>query len=281
MIVQETFELVSLKNGSHTVKDRQTGETFHPVVGPMIEASAIHIAPLQLADRLATNRNQIFWDVGLGAAANAIALLEALSKLTHDFQIQLVSFDQTLSPLRFALKNAEVLHYPKAWRGELVNLLETGQADITYANRGTLQWRLIVGDFTALPEAPAPDAIFYDPYSPAKNATMWSLPHFSRLRKRLSQPAILTSYSRSTAVRVTLLLAGFFVGTGNATGEKEETTLAATDLTLLHRPLPSNWLERVRRSTKSAPLGEQEGRPISQADWERLVSHPQFATCGP
>jgi len=272
----DSFDLVRLKDGSHTLRDRLTGETFHPVVGPMIEARAIHIAPLQLARRLKENPRLTLWDVGLGAAANAIALLENLRLVEDDFEIVLVSFDQTLAPARFALEHAEALDYPMAWRKELGELLATGATSIRFDTGKIVEWIFVEGDFTRFPPAPVPDAVIYDPYSPAKNAAMWSLDHFTGLRRRLPRPAVLTSYSRSTAVRVTLLLAGFFVGTGNATGEKEETTLAATDLVLLDRPLSAEWLQRVRRSTKSAPLGNHPGGPIPENDWQRLLAHPQF-----
>mgnify|MGYP002823252590 CR=1 FL=1 len=52
-----------------------------------------------------------------------------------------------------------------------------------------------------------PDAILYDPYSPAKNPEMWSLGMFQSLATCLPTSATLATYSRSTSVRVTLLLA--------------------------------------------------------------------------
>jgi tRNA U34 5-methylaminomethyl-2-thiouridine-forming methyltransferase MnmC len=188
----------------------------------------------------------------------------------------LVSFDCTLGPLQFALDHAEQLTYPLAWKQHLSELAAKHSTNITFANGGTLTWTLCLADFTTLPTAPAPDGIIYDPYSPAKNLPMWSLSHFSALRKRLSRPAVLTSYSRSTAVRVTLLLAGFYVGIGGATGEKEQTTVAATEPGLLRSPLPLSWLKRVRMSTSARPLGSPRG-PISDADLLALEAHPQFS----
>jgi hypothetical protein len=81
-------------------------------------------------------------------------------------------------------------------------------------------------------------------------------------------------------LRVTLLLAGFYVGVGHATGEKEETTIAANALALLAQPLGHEWLTRARRSTSAEPLREphyQRAR-LSQDSWNRLQAHPQFQT---
>jgi hypothetical protein len=45
-----------------------------------------------------------------------------------------------------------------------------------------------------------------------------------------------------------LLLAGFFVGVGHATGQKEETTIAANSPQLIAEPLDRKWLARARAS---------------------------------
>ena len=79
-------------------------------------------------------------------------------------------------------------------------------------------------------------------------------------------------------LRVTLLLAGFHVGVGHATGEKEETTLAANALELIAEPLDREWLQRARRSTSAEPMWEPLYRQaaLSAATWEKLRRHPQF-----
>jgi hypothetical protein len=127
---------------------------------------------------------------------------------------------------------------------------------------------------------PAPHAILFDAFSPAKNPAMWTLPLFKKLFQLLDpqRPCALPTYSRSTILRVTLLLAGFFVGVGHATGEKEETTIAANDLNLISEPLDTRWLERAKRSHRAEPLVENVYRiaPLSAESREKLSAHPQF-----
>jgi hypothetical protein len=79
-------------------------------------------------------------------------------------------------------------------------------------------------------------------------------------------------------LRVTLLLAGFYVGVGHATGEKEETTVAANTLEFVAEPLTAAWLARVRRSTSAEPLQEPQYRQLrlSVESLARLETHPQF-----
>ena len=109
---------------------------------------------------------------------------------------------------------------------------------------------------------------------------MWTLPLFTGLFGLLDpeRPCALPTYSRSTMLRVTLLLAGFYVGAGHATGEKEETTIAANTLELIDEPLDRIWLARARRSTSAEPLREPVYRqaPLCVDTWEKLEEHPQF-----
>ena len=79
-------------------------------------------------------------------------------------------------------------------------------------------------------------------------------------------------------LRVTLLLAGFFVGVGHATGAKEETTIAANTLDLIEQPLDGRWFQRARRSNSAEPLWEPSYRqtPLTENTWLRLQQHTQF-----
>ena len=110
---------------------------------------------------------------------------------------------------------------------------------------------------------------------------MWTLPLFENLFRRLNSrvPCALATYSRSTIPRVTLLLAGFFVGIGDPVAEKNETTIAANSLELIERPLGVRWLERARASHSAEPMRVSDYRiaPLTEDTWERLRRHPQFA----
>ncbi|MEA3213611.1 MAG: hypothetical protein QOE70_6668 [Chthoniobacter sp.] len=271
----EEFELVTVASGARSLRSRAHAETFHPVIGPMAEARALHVEQQRLVERAAlADGGFVVWDVGLGAAANAIAVIEAF----RDFRggpVVLHSFDATSAPLQFAVLHADALGYIAPHHSAVETLLAEGCAVC-----GAVQWRLHRGDFRAqFGAVSAPDAILYDPYSPRANPELWTLEHFTALASRLdpARPCLWSNYTRSTAVRVTLLLAGFFVGRGAASGEKDETTLAANDPTLLLAPLERAWLERVRRSTQSAPLrAGGKGGPIEPDDWAKLGQHPQF-----
>ncbi len=278
------YKLVKLANGVHSVHSLAHRETFHPVVGPVAEAEALYVRQLRLVDRLQHQTGEcVIWDVGLGAAANALTVLRA----TRDVpcSIHLVSFDSTLEPLEFALQHGEKLGYLAGYERRLEDLMRQGSVSFVDGQQQA-QWDLHVGDFPTLLKQPAaqkiprPAAIMFDPFSPATNPAMWTQPLFGSLFRLLdpARPCALPTYSRSTMLRVTLLLAGFFVGVGHATGEKEETTIAANTLELIAEPLNRRWLQRARRSNSAEPLWEPVYRQarLAPETLERLQQHPQF-----
>ncbi len=283
------YELVRVANGAWTVRSRRDGETFHPVVGPVEEAQALYVRQLDLASRaLETPGEFVVWDVGLGAAANVLTALRALEDTPARIRVE--SFDHTLAPLAFARSEHERLGYFGGYLGAVDALLERGESSWT-RGRSEVTWRAHVGDFPdwlQSPETgrvPLPHAVLWDAYSPARNPAMWTLPTFRALRRLMpdGHRCALATYSRSTLLRVTLLLAGFWVGAGSATGEKEETTVAATDPAWVSAPLGKAWLERARRSTSGEPMAEPSYRqlPPSLATLQALERHPQFTPKDP
>ncbi|MFN0068412.1 MAG: MnmC family methyltransferase [Limisphaerales bacterium] len=254
------------------------------MAGPADEARTLYVEGLRLKERLAqAARPLVIWDVGIGAAGNALAALRALSG--HAGAVRLVSFDLTRAGLAFARRHAAELGYFAGFEDAVDALLKDGAAAVV---RGGFRadWRLMEADFpgwleTAEADAtPAPHAVFFDPNSPVKNPEMWTLPVFAALRARCdpARPCALATYSRSTLVRTALLRAGFFVGAGPAVAGKEETTLAATTAELAGALLGARWLERVRRSHAAEPLAGPTYRqaPLAAATLAALEGHPQF-----
>lgn len=284
------YEIVDSEQGYSSIKQTSSGEVMHSVNRPDDEAQRLYIDQSCLARRLVANTSSntelLIWDVGLGAATNAMAVLRCFEeqfdlKKGKLGRLKLVSFERDLDPLRLAARDAirfEHLRHPAPHR-----LLTEGRW--THAS-GLFEWELIEGDFlTTYEGAPAPDIIFYDPFSAKTDSPLWTLEHFTRLRAKCADKAAeLYTYSSATAVRVTLLNAGFYVAAGLSTGLKAETTLAFSrpEACAQHLGAPSllgaAWLGRWRRSHSQFP----ENLPADQkpAFAAAIEAHPQFQNTG-
>lgn len=285
MQVNARYELVTLANGTHSIRDLLNGETFHPVIGPRAEAEVLYVRQLRLRERLRKCAEElVLWDVGLGGGANVLTSLHALKDIPG--RLRILSFDRTLDALRFAVEHADELGYLGDLR-QIASTLAVGTGALEFAcGKLDVTWEVRQGEFPILLARhgttwPAPHAILYDAYSPMRNPEMWTLPLFEQLYRCLDpkRPCALPTYSRSTILRVTLLLAGFYVGVGHATGEKEETTIAANTVDLIDEPLDRRWLDRGLRSHSAEPLWKPKWQvsPLSLQSRDRLRRHPQFS----
>lgn len=286
----EGFQLVPLRSGVFGVRAEAYGEVWHPGLGPAREAEALYVDGVGWRARLAAAAASdapelVVWDVGLGGAANAVTVIGA----ARDFAVRLrvVSLDRSLAGLDFATAHAEELGYfgdrlapARRLLGEPVVAFRCGAAEVV--------WERVVADIPAwlrsagMATAPKPHLVLFDPHSPAANPEMWTRQLFADLFAALdpARMSVLATYSRSTAVRVALLLAGFHVGTGARTGTKEETTVAANRREAVPELLGERWLARVQRSGAAEPWTGPpfRGQPLTPATWEALRRHPQFAT---
>jgi len=226
----------------------------------------------------------VVWDVGLGAATNAMAAVRCFEEalVTHTSgplrPLQIVSFERDLDPLRLAIRHSA--RFPHLHHAAPSAILK--QAHWTHAS-DLLQWTLREGDFLAKMESAArPDLIFYDPFSFKTDGPLWTLETFARIFRALSPGATaLYTYSTSTSIRAALLWAGFYVGRGVPIGPKTETTVACTRPECLHVAgypalplLDRQWLERWERSGAKFPAGVSKD---AQPEFEiRIRNHPQF-----
>ncbi len=254
-----------------SVQDRESGEIMHAVSAPEEEARRLYVEQPRLAERaMSPGAPLVVWDVGLGAATNAIEVIRAWEAAGAARPLQLVSFERDLDALRLALSHPHA--FPRLRHGAPAALLAHGS---WRSKRAPIEWELRHGDAReALPAAPTPDLILWDPFSFKVDAPLWSLAAFRAVRAACrDKPAELYTYSNSTAVRVALLLAGFYVAPGVASGPKQTTTIALCEpdgRALLDRA----FLEKWRRSTARWPddVEAQDETALEAA----MLSHPQW-----
>ncbi len=287
------YRLQRQKSGALAVHDSAYAETMHPGEGPWAEATGLYVQGSGLAAELCARgpgsaAPVVLFDVGLGAAANALAAIACHEEQRRQGRrprgLRVVSFEAEPAGCRFALEQAEALGYPRGHEPLLAALLEAGRAESGGgAPAGGVTWELRLGDFqrTLREEPERADIICFDPFSPRANPEMWSLATLEALyqcRRRAGCTRLLT-YSIAFGVRAGLLLAGFFVGDvpreASQGGIRRGGTLATTWFADLERPLTPAWLARWRHDREPWPPLTPPG--AYRALRERLLEHPQWA----
>lgn len=245
------YSLVAARDGSTTLRDDRLNETFHPELGMSEEIRLLldqpEVAPPDSPD-------WVVWDLGLGAGGMAAGILR--HAVSWPCGVDLHSFDIRWDAFDLA-RTSSMPHLAGLPCG---SLRRDGKAE--WQEQGTLRrWTMHLGDLPDLMESsppgslPTPDLAVVDLHSPESQPELWTLSFWQNVHRHTSgKPGLFLFHTRSTAVRATLLLAGFYVGKGRALGKKEETTLACTVPGRLTRPLDGAWLDTLARSTQGQPL---------------------------
>ena len=303
------YEIHKAWEGFSSIRQISSGEIMHSRTPPMDEARGLYVEQSELAARLKIEPRMdtdetrmredgslgirenpcpsvaayspaplVIWDVGLGAAANAMAAIGCYEEQAAAGPVrgmQIISFENDLDSLRLAFRHNREFSY----------LRHAGPAGILAEGRwqsrqhAGLSWVLLTGDFLAtMSAAPAPpDLIFYDMFSTKYSGDPWTVTAFHKVFTACAgRAAELYTYTCSTANRAALLAAGFYVARGRSAGEKTETTIALTPAACLarHDLLAADWLGKWQRSCAKFP---SEMHADQHPAFERVIlAHPQF-----
>jgi len=273
------YEVHTNPRGFSSIRQISSGEIMHSVTPPEEEARILYVEPSRIKERIRDSENIVIWDVGLGAATNAMAALneiiaafEASPESTS--QVQIVSFENDLDPLKLALRHTHL--FPSLRHAAPATLMHEG-----YWKHPTLpiEWTLHHDDFLKKLEiAPKPDLIYYDLFSSNSDIRFWQRDTFQKIKKHCEgHPFQVLTYTASTLVRATLLAEGFFVGYGVGIGPKAHTTTIFNDEVLARKTgnlLGAEWLARWERSGAQFPENLNDGQKTEFA--LKVRKHSQF-----
>jgi queuine tRNA-ribosyltransferase len=279
------FSLRIRDDGGAHIRQESSGETMHPTVAPEIEAHQLYVAQAGLLARAAEAHTEplVVWDVGLGAAHNAMAGVAALDAAGMRGEVRrpvaIVSFENDLDALRLALTH--VTKFPHLQHAGPPTVLRS--AGWT-SKKAPIAWSLVPGDFAVeLDAQPRPQLIWFDPFSANADGPLWTLATFARIMRHCAaEGATLHTYSSSTAVRAKMLAAGWFVIAAPGAGARAESTVAVSTAATAAaacawsggHALGKDWLAKWERS--SAKGGEGLDESERAAFDEAVRAHPQF-----
>lgn len=222
-----SHKIIQTGDGTVSLYSDEYSEAMHSVSGAFEESLLKHVYPSNI---LQYDKKSIHvLDIGFGLGYNCCALLQKFLESGSGQYLTVTAFEKDLSyfpMLKDITFNDE--------RDEIYQIIkELSQSrSITAADYSLT---LIEGDArTGIQDIKnnSVDAVFHDPFSPAKNPELWSVDFFREEKRVLIDPGIITTYSSAPQIRVALFETGFKVGIGPSVGGKREGTLATVSGTV-------------------------------------------------
>lgn len=189
-------------DGSFTLYSEEFNEHYHSVRdGALSESLYKHVIPaLSIINK---DRLNIF-DSHFGLGFNTFTTLYSLMNSNKEVNIYSTEIDRNL------LNKLLIFPYPAIFK-DLKEILHKIINDNVYIN-GKFKVKLYIGDtrdFLENWKGEKFDIVYQDAFSPQKSPKLWSVEYFRLIRKVMSYDGILTTYSTSTPVRLSLYENGF------------------------------------------------------------------------
>ncbi len=240
------WEVQRTDDGSFTLAHPVHGQACHSSVGAWLESRERYARACRVRERareLVANGQREFHllDIGTGLGYNLAAALEALDGTRCVLRATSLELERSVIERTLELARDGTLHLGAPaelvrFHAPVVRALEAALATardetpVTVALAdGSLTF--VLGDGTrslpALPLEPRFDAVFLDPFSPRVDPVLWQPAFVAQIARRMSESAVLSTYSASLSVRASLAAAGLHVAPGARLGAKAQGTLAS------------------------------------------------------
>ncbi len=202
-------KLIITEDGSTTLEDNRTGETYHSSFGAFAESEHIYISYglRHFLEKTGTNACRVL-EMGLGTGLNALlTYCEAERRNVkieyHSYELYPLS-EEELAQLSFP--NLAYEHSEEVLRA--IHKAPWGIATPLSANFTLVKHK---EDFTKALFPSAIDVIFFDAFSPNVDPSLWEERIFEELYKKQTKEGLLTTYCAKGVVRRTLQSVGYAV----------------------------------------------------------------------
>ncbi len=199
------FEMILTEDGSHSLYVREIDESYHSTHGAVQESRHIFID----AGLKQCSKSEIrVLEIGFGTGLNAFLTLIEAEQSEKTIQYT------TLEKYPVEVEKALQLNYSELVSPEYKHFFEKLHTSFWNENveiSPHFNLKKIETDFTEFDFTEKFDVIYFDAFSPEKQAEMWSEHQFEKLYKCCNFGAVLTTYCAKGSVRRAMQSAGFKV----------------------------------------------------------------------
>ncbi|HOF33656.1 MAG TPA: MnmC family methyltransferase [Spirochaetota bacterium] len=208
MQVNDSYNIIETEDGSFSLYSKEFDQLMHAREGAYTEALSKHVFPSKI---LCSNDKVInILDIGFGAGYNPLALImQTRDKEFEKINIFSLEFskDSYSSLAKIYFNDEKDKYFDKIKQGFLNNIISFENVNINF----------LFGDaresIRNLSERKIYfDAVFHDPFSPAKNSELWTVDLFKAIGNIIKNNTYLTTYSSALQIRRGMIEAGFYIG---------------------------------------------------------------------
>lgn len=265
--------LVETADGTYTLKSQikdDSSETMHTTHGALREAREKFAEPSQLRGR----KNIAILDICSGLGVNAAAALENLKDPIQGWKMEHLVLDMveiSWETLAATLIIPRISEYHDIIRKAVENyLVEHGLLSFSWEEKEiplSVDIQVHCKDARKLvaeiPENTEYDAVFLDPFSPARSPELYTNEFLSKLANLLKNDGVIITYTSAAPVRYALLNAGLEIGEGPVLG-RSGGTIASPSRDRITKPLKAADERMVALSDAGIPYRDPDLNALTE-----------------
>jgi len=226
-----TYEIVRTNDGYPTLFSKHFDELCHSNIGSYEETLFNYVEALEIIKILKSQRETTIFEMGFGAGIGLLVTLDEYFKHKVDSQLIYHSVEIDEGLIFWSLENVFLTRPNYEWMNHY-RIVEENGFKVFKIDYQQIQIIIHIGDAREITHhllkkmVGSVDAFYQDPFSPSKNPLLWTVEWFKDLYGLGSLNAVLSTYSASTLIRKSLLLAGWQFGNYLGYGTKRGMTRA-------------------------------------------------------
>jgi tRNA U34 5-methylaminomethyl-2-thiouridine-forming methyltransferase MnmC len=214
-----TTKIITTADGSHSLFDEDLNETYHSIHGAIQESRHVFITNgLEYVLHKNTSEDISILEVGLGTGLNALLTMQYLMELPRVVSYTAVESSPLKEELLAELNYSNLLGLEDAYKG--IHQAGWGDSQLLNKNFSLVKLRSRLQDL----EFPLSvfDLVYYDAFSPSKQAELWVLPVLEKVACAMKSGGIFVTYCATGQLKRNLKTIGLEVETlAGPPGKKE------------------------------------------------------------
>lgn len=211
---------IQTEDGSYTAFSERYNEACHSTSGAVTETKLHYIEGCNIIEKALSHSPLAIFEVGFGVGVGFFETQKALAH--HHFHFLSIEIDEAL--VKYVFETNELLKSYKIKNEDNLIIYEVKTQNfhlevLVGDARVTVSEYLKKNSFTA-------HAIYQDAFSPKRNPDLWTIEWFTLLKSFSDKDVIMSTYSSSSAIRKSMLMAGFKLYAGEKFGPKRSSTRA-------------------------------------------------------
>lgn len=270
--------LIKTEDGSYTLSSDKRGEeseTLHSTFGARTEAFEKFVIPSKLLEKSESNDVIKVLDICSGIGYNVSALLDYLKDTNVQIEVDLVESSlETIATTLFVPDICESHKYvKKAIESYLIDkgYLHFNKVLSTIPSNVNINIHICdARNYIKNCDEKEYDAVFLDPFSPAKCPELYTVDFFTRLKQFLTPNALILTYTAASPVRSAFVDAGLYIGEGPRF-HRSGGTIASRTPDLIDTPLSFGDIKVIALSDVGIPYID----PNLQDDFTTIIERRQ------